>query len=59
MSKPESYFDWQLAFRKNSDRSKKENMNKIYGSSKLKVNSLGISDKNFKDFMRKWKLKNL
>ncbi len=58
MSKPDSYFDWQLTFRNNTDQFNKENSNKISSHNKLNINSLGISDKVFKDFMRKWKLKN-
>ena len=56
MSKPDSYFDWQLTFRNNTDQFNKENSNKISSHNKLNINSLGISDKVFKDFMRKWKL---
>ena len=54
-----SYFDWQLSFRKKTDQLKKENSSNIPKYSKLYINSLGISDKYFKDFMRNWKLKNL
>jgi len=56
MSKAVSYYDWELQFRRKTrssvtetKRITKENI----------VNSLGISDNNYKDFMKKWKEKNL
>ncbi len=45
MSKAVSYYDWQLTFKDN-------NLNDAF------FNSLGISDNNFKEFMKKWKEKN-
>ena len=51
MSKAVSYYDWELSFKNKSESDeyiKKENFN-----------SLGMPDKSFKDFMKKWKVKNL
>ena len=59
MSKAISYYDWELNFRKKAvvkpysrNKNKKENSQEY-------VNSLGLSDNTFKDFMKKWKEKNL
>ena len=46
-----SYYDWELTFKKKSKNSL-DNKDKA-------VNSLGISDVSFKDFMTKWKKSNL
>ena len=51
MSKAVSFYDWELSFKTKSEK----DMN----SKKDKINSLGISDYNFKDFVKKWKNKNL
>lgn len=54
MSKAVSYYDWELSLRK-----------KPLTISKLKVekpnhtNSIGLSEEEFKNFMNKWKRKNL
>ena len=59
MSKPDSsYFDWELCFRKNSNLSNKSRLNRDIDQAKMKVNSLGIIDKDFKEFIKKWKMKN-
>jgi len=58
MSKPNSYFDWQSTFRKKIFQINKENLSKITHNNDVNVNSLGISDNAFKDFMRKWKNEN-
>lgn len=47
MSKAVSYFDWSLSLKHKSE------------SDKEIFNSLGMSDNNFKDFIKKWKDKNL
>jgi len=48
-----SYYDWKLSFQRKIDTKEDElNVNKP-------VNTLGIPDINFKDFMKKWKEKNL
>ena len=56
MSKPDSYYDWELQFRKKTEFSGIATKRILNNE---KANSLGISDKTFKEFMRKWKLKNL
>ena len=57
-SKVASYFDWELKFR--NGPSLNHNTNPINNSNlnKENFNSLGIYDKTFKDFMKKWKKKN-
>jgi len=51
MSKAISYYDWQKSF-----RNKPKSDNVLYQEDS---NSLGISENNFKDFIKKWKEKNL
>ena len=51
MSKAVSYYDWQQSFR---DKFKSD---KILNQDN--TNSLGISENNFKDFIKKWREKNL
>jgi len=55
LKKASSYFDWELKFKKTSNFKHNTNSN----LNKYNKNSLGISDKSFKDFMKKWKEKNL
>jgi len=55
MSKVMSYFDWELTFKKGL---KSKNSN-IKMAKKVKVNSIGINDKDFKLFLKDWKDKNL
>ncbi|MFW9876487.1 MAG: hypothetical protein ACFFG0_25620 [Candidatus Thorarchaeota archaeon] len=52
MSKAISYYDWKLSFNKkiNSDENTLDD-NEL-------LNTLGISENNFKNFMKKWKEKN-
>ncbi len=50
VEKPKSFFDWELSFRRKS--SQKEEPSKI-------KNSLGISVKEFKKFLKRWKKDNL
>ncbi|MHA2397606.1 MAG: hypothetical protein ACXADU_01785 [Promethearchaeota archaeon] len=50
MSKAVSYYDWNLSF-KQTIQSKPND--------KAFINSLGMTDNNFKDFMNKWKEENL
>ncbi len=52
MEKIESYFDWELKKRK---RSKVSINRKVIGQ---KVNSLGISNYEFKRFLEDWKARN-
>lgn len=58
MSGTDSYFDWELSFRKGvqlrSSSSKKSN-----SYLHKEVNSLGIPKNEFKEFMENWKTKNL
>ncbi len=46
-----SYYDWELTFKKKSKNSL-DNEDKT-------VNSLGISDESFKDYLANWKKRNL
>ena len=55
MSKTISYLDWELTFKKGL----KSKNSKIKMAKKVKVNSIGISDKDFKSFLNDWKDKNL
>jgi len=55
MSKVMSYFDWELTFKKGL---KSKNSN-VKMAKKVKVNSIGINDKDFKSFLKNWKDKNL
>jgi hypothetical protein len=50
MSKAVSYYDWELSFKQKSEKDQTEQ--------KENVNSLGMSNNNFKDFIKKWKKKN-
>lgn len=59
MSKAVSYFDWELNFRKNSQLVHNSEIETKKIINKEEVNSLGISDNKYKDFMKKWKEKNL
>jgi len=51
MSKAVSYYDWQQSFR---DKSKSDKL-----LDQENTNSLGISENNFRDFIKNWKEKNL
>ena len=51
MSKAVSYYDWQQSFRDKTMSDKILNQDN--------TNSLGISENNFKDFIKKWEKKNL
>jgi hypothetical protein len=51
MSKAVSFYDWSLSL-----KNKSENDQILQ---KDDINSLGMSDNNFKDFMKKWKENNL
>ncbi|MHA1912851.1 MAG: hypothetical protein ACW986_08300 [Promethearchaeota archaeon] len=50
MSKAVSYYDWNLSFKQNTPSKPND---------KGLINSLGMTDNNFKDFMQKWKEENL
>jgi hypothetical protein len=49
MSKAISYYDWSLGFKKFPSESKL----------KIKKNSLGLDENDFKEYLSKWKEKNL
>jgi len=53
-SKVVSYFDWSLGFRSNST----ENTLKIKNTKKTNLNSIGMSDDDFKQHLKKWKNRN-
>ncbi|MFX0004175.1 MAG: hypothetical protein ACFFAA_14520 [Promethearchaeota archaeon] len=53
MSKAVSYYDWELSFKR------KTNSNKKSLNNNDSFNALGISDKIFKDFIKKWKKVNI
>ena len=52
MSKAVSYYDWSLGF-KNSEKTISSK------SPNRSLNSIGIADDDFKDFLNKWKKENL
>ena len=53
--KTSSFLDWELSFR----GIKPNVIDKKYTYKKESVNSLGITDRKFKNFMETWKEKNL
>ena len=53
-SKVVSYFDWSLGFRSNSN----ENTLKINNTKKTNLNSIGMNDDDFKQYLKKWKNRN-
>jgi hypothetical protein len=54
MSKAISYYDWELTFKRNNSPQDEDT---IIGSKSF--NALGIPEGNFKEFISKWKEKNL
>ena len=54
-SKAVSYFDWSLGFKSNNT----ENTLKFKGTKKSNLNSIGMSDDDFKRYIKKWKNSNL
>ncbi len=54
MSKAEiSYYDWKLKFKKDVKE------NNSYHNNNESINSLGIPDKEFKEYLKNWKKNNL
>ena len=53
-SKVVSYYDWSLGFKKNLSEKKDGNR-----SISNHVNSIGLSEDNFKEFLKNWKENNL
>jgi len=49
-----SYLDWEINFRKKKDMKRNQINNKKVIVLRKNVNSLGISEKKFKEFMKKW-----
>ncbi|HUW91206.1 MAG TPA: hypothetical protein VMV43_11905 [Candidatus Nanopelagicaceae bacterium] len=54
-SKVVSYFDWSLGFKRNSA----DHTPKFESTKKSNLNSIGMSDDDFKTHLSKWKEKNL
>jgi len=50
-----SYFDWSLGFRSNAT----ENNLKIKIKKKSNLNSIGMTNDDFKQYLEKWKNRNL
>ena len=50
-----SYYDWSLGFKKNQPKINHEKNNQMF----KKVNSLGIPQDQFKEYLRAWKERNL
>ena len=48
-----SYYDWELSFKKNDK--KETNLN----NNEKQITSLGITEEEFKNHLRKWKKENL
>jgi hypothetical protein len=55
MSKAISYYDWSLTFKQ--EDYKEEPL--ITKSNKKKLNSIGIAEDEFKDYIKKWKTEHL
>ena len=53
MSESNSYFDWELTFRKNLSTTKEEY--RVQDT----INSIGIPTSKYKKFLKEWKEKNL
>lgn len=54
MSKVISYYDWELSFRKSPTT-----VNRLKNKKPKNINSIGLSEGEFKDFMKIWRKKNL
>jgi hypothetical protein len=52
--KNQSFYDWELQFKKKNTEKKEKKYEEIYPKKKL-----DLSDKETKDFLEKWKLSNL
>jgi len=55
MSKSVSYYDWELSFKKKADPAPIDRS----VVKRASMNSLGIPDNDYKEFMKKWKKNNL
>jgi hypothetical protein len=54
-SKVVSYFDWSLGFKSNST----DNALKLKAIKRSNLNSIGMTDDDFKQYIKKWKNSNL
>ena len=54
-----SYFEWELSFRKKGAQPRSSYSEKTNSYLHKEVNSLGIPENKFKEFMENWKTKNL
>ena len=54
-SKVVSYYDWSLGFKGNNT----DSTSKITLKKKKRLNSIGIADDDFENYLRKWKNRNL
>jgi len=54
-SKVVSYFDWSLGFKSNST----ESTLKLKSTKKSNLNSIGMTDDTFKQYIKNWKNRNL
>ena len=54
-SKVVSYFDWSLGFKSNTT----ESASKIKSMKRGNLNSIGMTDDDFKQYLEKWKNRNL
>jgi hypothetical protein len=55
MSKAISYYDWSLAFKKEDYQEEPP----VTISNKKKLNSIGIAEDEFKDYIKRWKTEHL
>ncbi|MHA1195202.1 MAG: hypothetical protein ACTSRH_02315, partial [Promethearchaeota archaeon] len=53
-SKVVSYYDWSLGFKKNQPKINHEKNNQMF----KKVNSLGIPQDQFREYLKRWKERN-
>ena len=49
-----SYYDWSLGFKKNQPKINHEKNNQMF----KKVNSLGIPQDQFREYLKRWKERN-
>ena len=54
-SKVVSYFDWSIQFKKKNT----DNTLKFKSTKKTNLNSIGMSNDDFKQYLKKWKNRNL
>ena len=57
MANTNSYYDWELNFRKSSKFNEDSDIEEY--DKKEKPNKLGIRENSFKNFLKEWKKKNL